>query len=722
MDSNEFQKEKTTLLEIIKKYNEVMEYYNLRIKAIPRIYSNNPSMIANFIEMYSEKIRMMEKSINKPYFARLDFNRDGEEKTEVLYIGKVGVMDEDNKNVTIDWRAPISSMYYDSNIGKASYIAPEGTCTGELLLKRQYDIEDKILINYQDVDTVSNDDLLKPYLSASADSRLKNIVSTIQQEQNEIIRQPINKNLIVQGVAGSGKTTVALHRIAYLVYNNREIIKPSQYLVIGPNKFFVNYISGVLPDLDVENVKQLTYDELCSEFLKEDIELINEDKKLIESISNEKSLSYEKFKVSMEYKKSIDLFIKELDSNIIPNKNIEIKGYEVLSSDVIKDIYFSIDQPNIYSSIKKKLDRTELLLSKYILDNYDLIISNVKNQYKKKINNEIDKTNENKNLSFIEKELKAGLKSYLRKYFNNLIPNTLAIYIKFLTNINKYISYEIYFDNSSRIQKNIQNIKEKKAEFEDLSALIYIKSKITGIEEYENYRQVAIDEAQDFGDFSFYALKYFLKNATFSIFGDLAQSIYQYRGIENWKKVAKDTFKEKCETKYLLKSYRTTTEIMNSANNITKYIGLNTAKPVIRHGKEVRYIDYTDFKNQVDTIKNTLDEYMKNEYKTIAIICKDEKEANAINSKLKEENIIINNIIDSDTQYKGGVCTITSYLAKGLEFDGVIIANVSEGEYDSKRVIDMKLLYVAMTRPLHELTVLYNNKIVEPLREEAKLS
>ena len=318
MDNIEFQKEKENLKNIIEEYEKIMEYYNQRIDVIPRIYMNNPTMIKNSIEMYSEKIRLMEKSVDKPYFARLDFARDGEEKIEQLYIGKVGVMDEDNNNITIDWRAPVSSMYYDSNIGIASYKAPEGICTGELLLKRQYDIEKRQLKSYQDVDTVSNDELLKPYLGASADNRLKNIVSTIQQEQNAIIREPLNENIIIQGVAGSGKTTVALHRIAYLVYNYRDSIKPNQYLVIGPNKFFVNYISGVLPDLDVENVKQLTYEELCAEFLNEDIKLIDEDKKLIQSIVNENLLEYEKFKVSMKFKQALDKFIKEIKESIIP--------------------------------------------------------------------------------------------------------------------------------------------------------------------------------------------------------------------------------------------------------------------------------------------------------------------------------------------------------------------------------------------------------------------
>ena len=724
MDDCELQKEKENLHNVIEKFKDVMHYYEQRIEVAPKVYKNDEAMINNAIEMYSEKIRLMRKSINKPYFARLDFARDGEEKVEKLYIGKVGVMDEDNNSITIDWRAPVSSMYYDSNVGRASYKAPEGTCTGELLLKRQYDIEDRQLKSFQDVDTVSNDDLLKPYLSASADNRLKNIVSTIQQEQNSIIREPLSKNVIIQGVAGSGKTTVALHRIAYLVYNNRDNVKPNQYLVIGPNKFFVNYISGVLPDLDVENVKQLTYEELCAEFLNEDIKMINEDKKLIQSISNEKSLKYEKFKVFMNFKKILDEFLKELNENIIPNKGIEIKGYEVISKDIIKEIYFGIEDSSVYDTIKKKIDRTNLMLSKYIGDNYDEIILKIKQQYQSKINivsKELNK-NELKKFNFVEQEVKSGCKTSIKKYFKNLIPNILNVYIKFLSNLNKYIDTEFYYEVEEKIQKNIKNLKEKKVEFEDLSALIYLKCKIIGIEPYDQYRQVAIDEAQDFGSFSFYALKCLLNNATFSIFGDLAQSIYQYRGVEDWKEVIENTFKEKCEMKYLLKSYRTTTEIMNSASNITKYINLNVAKPVIRHGEHVKYFDFKDENEQINIIKNLLDSYKKNEYKTIAIICKNEDEAILINNKLKKDNIDIKNITDSDTVYDGGICTITSYLAKGLEFDGAIVADASEAVYNSDKNIDMKLLYVAMTRPLHELNVLYNDKITHPLQSEAVAS
>ena len=683
MDIKEFKNEEEKLNHILIKYDEVMKYYKNRINSIFTTYANNQTMIENLTEIYLEKIRFMEKSLNKPYFARLDFKRYGESDIEELYIGKVGVIDEKNNNIIIDWRAPVSSMYYDSNIGDASYKAPEGTCTGKLLLKRQYEIENKQLKSYQDVDTVSNDELLKPYLEASVDNRLKNIVSTIQHEQNRIIREPVNKNLIIQGVAGSGKTTVALHRIAYLVYNNRENIKTEQYLIIGPNKFFVNYISGVLPDLDVEDVKQLTYDELCSEILQENITLIDEDVKLLKSIKNEKELTYQKIKVSMQFKKALDKYIKEIKESIIPIYGVRINEKEIISNEFIKQIYNSFEELDEYDNIKTRLMRTNLFFEKYIDENIE--------QYRE----------------YSEKELKKVLKTY----FNKLIPKIPKIYQNFLSNLDKYL--EISEDIKEQVKINIINLKNKKFEFEDLSSLIYLKAKINGIDEYGKYKQIVIDEAQDYGEFTFFSLKFILKNAAFSIFGDLAQSIYQYRSIENWESVLNNTFRNQGDIQYLLKSYRTTTEIMDSANNITKYIKLNTAKPVIRHGKKVSFIKYKEKNEQISLIKRILEQYKTQNYKTIAIICKNEEEAQELYIKLEMNDI--KNITLNDTEYNGGICIITSYLAKGLEFDGVIISNSGEEEYNSNKIIDMKLLYVAMTRPLHELTILYKNDITKPL-------
>lgn len=397
------------------------------------------------------------------------------------------------------------------------------------------------------------------------------------------------------------------------------------------------------------------------------------------SILDENELMYEKIKVSMRFKQALDKFMKEINDNIIPDKDIEIKGYKVIKKDIIKKHYFSIEDSDIYNTIKKKIDRTELILAKYIENENEEILESVRKQYKENTSNlsKENNMNELKKLDFVENKIKTGCKTYLKNYFKNIIPNIIEVYIKFLTNIKKYMEIESSYNVEQKIKANIANLKEQKVEFEDLSALIYLKSKICESGEYEKYKHIAIDEAQDFGDFSFYALKYLLKNSTFSIFGDLAQSIYQYRGIKSWKEVSNNTFESKCETKYLLKSYRTTTEIMNSANEITNYIKLNTAQPVIRHGKQVNFINYNNYIEQIDIIKNILNQYKENEYKTVAIICKDEEDALLIHKELKSENIEINIITNTDRQYDGGVCIITSYLAKGLEFDGVIISNAS---------------------------------------------
>ncbi len=703
MVEDEFKKEEQKLKEIIAKYKEVIEYYDLKLEALPRLYKKDPVTLESLLETYGKKYLLLQRSIKKPYFARIDFKDDKETEKEELYIGKVGVLDKNSKNIVIDWRAPISSIYYDSNIGRAKYMSPSGERNGELLVKRQYDIEEGELISYQDVDTVSNDELLKPYLNASADKRLKNIVSTIQSEQNNIIREKLSKNLIIQGVAGSGKTTVALHRIAYLVYNNINTIKPEQYLVIGPNKFFVDYISGILPDLDVENVSQLTYMELCENFLDEQFEEANEEEKLVTSINNIEKLKYEQLKVSMKYKEYLDKYISNLEQHVMDGKTFAVKGYEIISNKQIKDTYESIENSIVYNTIQKKVDRTALLLTKYIEDNRD--------QIKEKIEKQYEYLKDKSKYDYVIKALNTGFTQDIKKYFSKIIPKTIDLYIDFLIKLSKYCDEE--FEN--KIIENIKNIKKRIVEFEDYSALIYLKAKVIGTDKYSNYLQVVIDEAQDYGEFTFYAIKELLNKVSFSIFGDLAQSIYEYRGIKHWEDVKKLLFEDDCELMYLEKSYRTTAEIMNEANRINRKIGLKEALPVIRHGEDVEYIRFLDEAEQLNRIINNIRDYKNKGFNSIAVICKDEKEAVDIYNKLKENNIELSNIIASDSKYLGGICTITNYLAKGLEFDGVIISDASKEKYKIDKTIDMKLLYVSMTRPLHELKVLYKNEINEAL-------
>lgn len=629
------------------KYNEVIEDSNLKLKNLKEIYKYNYDAMLEEKFRLEREINSIQRAKSTPYFARIDFkSKDIDEK---YYIGKLGVSDYDNNIITVDWRAPISSIYYDSNIGDCSYEAPEGIINGELTLKRQYTIKNSELIEFNDVDTVSSDEILKPYLSVSANNRLKNIVSTIQSEQNKIIREKLGKNLIVQGVAGSGKTTVALHRIAYLVYNNRELFKPSDYMVIGPNKFFVNYISGILPDLDVNGVSEYTLEEVFEQYVDDKYNINNSLDKILDS--NDIS----KYKTSLSIKDDIDKYFDKLE--ILPKEDFKIDNKTIISKIIIKSLYDEINT-NIYISIKSRIDRLILLLNKYYDSNKESILSIlIKNNASK----ETMDTFKNKfNIS-------------LKKYFKVLNIKINSIYIDILKE--KDIEYK-------NILKNIIDI-------EDIPALVYIRYKLIGDNIYDNYKHIVIDEAQDYGEFTFYSLKCIFKNSSFSIYGDLAQSLYSYRSIDNWE-CLKEIFND-IEILKLDKSYRTTIEIMNEANIINRKLNLFEAIPVIRHGDKVEYTN--------DNILDIINE-LKTKYETIAIITKTQNESNKLYSILNKD-IDINLITSSNLNYDYNINILPSYLSKGLEFDSVIIMDT----FDKNNIIDLKLLYVSMTRALHKLYI-----------------
>lgn len=656
--------EKEHLKYTLDKYEEVIEDSNLKLKNLSKFYQHDYDSLLEEKEKLEYEIKTITKAKNSPYFARIDFETNNK---EVCYIGKKGVKDFDNNIITVDWRAPISSLYYDSNIGPASYKAPDGIINGNLLLKRQYIIENSNLISYNDVDTVSNDELLKPYLSVTANDRLKNIISTIQSEQNNIIRRSIKDNIIVQGVAGSGKTTVALHRIAYLVYNHRDIYKNNQYMIIGPNKFFMNYISSVLPDLDVNNVNQFDLIEFASYYLG---------KKLI--IHNGYT-DNSKYKSSKEFITKIEEYFTNYNKTLIPNEDIVIDNNIIVKNNIIKEIWNELETKN-YDNLKDRIDRTLLLINKYINENKINIINRINTYY--------DDLLLTKKIEIVRKE---------RTHTINEFNKNLSYYIK------KYFS-KIYKD-AITIYKEIINI--DKLYFEDISPLIYINYKLYGSNEYENIRHLVIDEAQDYNEVTFYSFKKIFKNASISIFGDIAQAIYPYRSITSWNSV-KDIID--VDILYLTKSYRTTKEIMYEANKVNRYLNLTEAIPVIREGEKVKYIDDLS----IDFIIKTINEFKTKDYHNIAIICKEEKEVDNLYCKLKDKANV--NIINNDN-YQDGILIISASTAKGLEFDAVIIYNASSNNYDINNITDMKLLYVSLTRAMHSLVVTYDKELVSILKE-----
>lgn len=721
MEIKELEKEKEKLSQTIEIIGKILDKEKVDLKKLYSDFVGDREELWRIADSKKLHISNLEIAEDKPYFARIDFTSEDDGKTSTIYIGKNGVMNDADIIVT-DWRAPISSLYYDAEVGDCSFEAPIGTIKGKMSLKRQYEIESGELQEYFDVDLVSQDSLLQKYLNSNNDARLKSIVSTIQKEQNDVIRRKMNDNIIVQGVAGSGKTTVALHRIAYLVYNYIKNIKQNQYLVIGPNPVFLKYIKSVLPELDVNGVEQWTYEEFVKNYIDADIKVNSSDKKVIESISGKRNSSIDKFKCSMKYQKMIEQFMN-LYFCSIPSKPLMLGSFEVLSSKIMTEIFQGTESKfsnNLNSRIENSIEK----LSRYI-EEHQYEINRRYSEYSYtlfKTASTDEEKNKMRSMFYKDKtEISKNCKSLLRKYFNKSKFDTIKLYKLFISTI---FDFDIYgYDKLDDLKANtMKNIKSNSYDFEDLAALLYIKSLISNNKSCEKIKHIVVDEAQDLGEFNFFTLKKTFPSASFSIFGDMAQSIYDYRGINSWNEVNENMFDNKGEIINFNKSYRTTAEIMSVADDVAESIGLGRSDLVVRHGEKVNMSEVEDSDNIPEHIAQKIAEYKEKGYKTIAIISKTELLSNYINDDLASLGINIPNVTSNDdlSNEKFKVCTISNQLAKGLEFDAVIINNASETIYSSDKKLDMKLLYVAITRALHELDIVYSGDLTKPLQKNLK--
>ena len=712
--------EKEKLEQTLEIIQEVLDVEKIDLEKLYKDFLGSRDELWSIADRKKIHISNLKTSLEKPYFARIDFTSEEDGKTSTVYIGKNSVM-KDTDIIVTDWRAPISSLYYDAEVGKCSFEAPSGTITGDMHLKRQYEIENGELIDYFDVDLVSNDSLLQKYLNSNNDARLKSIVSTIQKEQNDVIRKSLSDNLIIQGVAGSGKTTVALHRIAYLVYNYLNSIKQNQYLVIGPNPVFLKYIKSVLPELDVSGVEQCTFEQFAKLYINEEIYVSPSDKKVNESISGKRQNDVDKFKCSIQYKNMLDEFLKVYFKSITIN-DLKLGDFVVLKSSDIKEAFDST-QGTFNPTLNNRIEMTINRLCSWIENDYEKIFSRYGEYSYEKFKNVPIEEREKLRSKFSKdrEELTKNCRSTLRKYFSKVKITPTKLYKVFVNSLNDFNLYS--YKNLNVLKKEtLANIKSKHYDFEDLSALMYIKQCISPDKDFEKYKHVVVDEAQDLGEFNFYVLKKSLPSATFSIFGDLAQSIYDYRGIDNWESVNNVMFNNSGKIINFNKSYRTTAEIMNVADDVSSSIGLGRSDLVVRHGNPISFTSIDNPQEIPDLIAKRILEYKNKGYKTIAVISKTNLLSKYLNDDLAERGINIPNVSINDdlSDDKFRICTISNQLAKGLEFDAVIINNACEDIYSSQNNLDMKLLYVAITRALHELDIVYSGELTKPLSDNLK--
>lgn len=351
MEEQELVKEKQKLKEVSLKLEEEEKNIEGMLKVAANSYKKSDVIRAELIYLNEKRLKDIAGIKNKPYFARLDFKENGKE-IENFYIGKLSVLDNNTKEpVVIDWRTPVANLYYNNRLGEAEYECLDGTISGEIFLKRQYFIENKNLEKYVDIDVTGNDELLQSAISEKADDRLKNIVATIQEEQNKIIRAGMNNPLIVQGVAGSGKTTIALHRIAYLIYNYEKEFKPEDFMIIAPNRFFLNYISNILPDLGVEDVKQYTFEDFAYEVIGKKLKISDSNEKLVTIVNKEFDninkgnidimIKESKYKSSIKYKEKVDEFLKSVEENFIPKKDFKIEDIEIIKYEELNNLFIN---------------------------------------------------------------------------------------------------------------------------------------------------------------------------------------------------------------------------------------------------------------------------------------------------------------------------------------------------------------------------------------------
>jgi DNA helicase-2/ATP-dependent DNA helicase PcrA len=680
---------------------------------------------------FTLKIRNLLDARKKPYFARIDFKEDGTKEKEVLYIGKMCLIrDEDMKPVIIDWRAPVASLYYEERLGAAHYLCPKGDVTGELMLKRQFSIENGRLQDVFDIDITTNDEFLQSYLGANADNRLKDIVSTIQAEQNRIIRSDMWTPLIVQGAAGSGKTTIALHRIAYLVYTHEKSFNPESFMIIAPNTLFLNYISEILPELGVDRVRQTTFENFAMDLIGKRFKFRdpNEKLQLLASGKEQEKAGRLKeassLKCSMRFKALLDGFLDAVEASMLPNEDFIIYQEVVMRRAELQVLFLKeykrLPVKNRLEELKKHMaymasKRKSIIAAKIEKEMTDEIIR-IKSQEEDTPERQAKIadcfTKRDFRLKALDREVKKAANDYLTGILKKQAFDHYKDFILYLRDTAQDEVEAFVADWSQQV------LKSSKIEIEDLAPIIYIKYRIHGIDEKIPVRHIVIDEAQDFSAFQVFVIKNIIKDSSFTILGDLCQGIHSYRSLKSWDELAEGVFYDRrSQILTLEQSYRTTVEIMDAANHISAKMaipGVPQAKPVIRHGEPVRLIRDTDPSQLPDRIADRIQELLSRGMRLIAVIGKTSEECEILHYSLKRKIADIIHITGAEGEYKGGIMVVPAHLSKGLEFDAVIIADASKDKYHESDM-DAKLLYVAMTRAMHILDIHYKGEISQLL-------
>lgn len=694
----ELKLEKQKLKEVLKEINvQILDYVNMRKQIVGSIldlreknleqYRDDEDQYVEYFshEMYAkeEQYRLVNKNIRElsilkssPYFGKIEFKDSyGEES---IYIGRFGMTArKDYEPIIIDWRSPVCALFYEGKLGALKYQSPGGEIEAEVLSKRQFIIKKSTLLGMFDSNLDVKDEILQMVLSKNAGEKLKDIVMTIQKEQDSIIRQPRKGAVVVNGVAGSGKTTIALHRVAYLLYNYRKILQ-KKVLILGPNSIFIDYISRVLPSLGEEKVIQTTFTEFfgsimdlppAMSFREHTENFVNNNKEFIDEVI---------YKGSLQYMNDIDKLVHKVEKSCFKTENIVFYDKVILFGEQI-DKMLTYDFKNM--PLFKRIRRLKGIIYSKIKDERNILVNLIQKDYKDRIE------------SMAEEELndfQTDLEYRRRNKIRGVIGEVIKIKKEKLKWMDEPDVISIYNDFNNN----------KPLIYNDLAAILYLKAKLEGLKYNRGIRHIVIDEAQDYSPLQFWVIKELTDCKSFTIVGDINQRI-----IPSQDKCAmmelKDIFTDiEVKNFSLDKSYRSTNEIISYAN---KYLKHNKIISLVRTGKEVIEKQIDNHKELVDKILHDVVELKERGYESIAVICRDLKNTEALSNLIKRRMRI--NLIDRENMiYSSGEVILPSYFAKGLEFDAVIMVDTSQSNDDT-------LKYIMATRALHELYVYKTSSI-----------
>lgn len=591
----------------------------------------------------------LEKMIDSPFFGRVDFCYEGEEEPEQFYIG-IGNFSEKTGHVPLiyDWRAPVSGLFYDYDKGSASYTAPAGILHGEITSKWQYKIRRGKMIYEFESDVKIDDDILKAELGSNGDVQLKNIVRTIQKEQNAIIRNTKDKIMVIQGAAGSGKTSVALHRIAYLLYHDREHLKSSNILVLSPNSVFSDYISHILPELGEENIQEMSFDLYAYKELKPFVYDCEDRYHQIErelAFADEQQIKRMRWKQSKDFLDEVEAFLLELEDELMNFQTIEYKGFEKTEQEILNLFYFKFQDIPLLSRMEAVLE--------YFIDEYETL----------------------KGCTLPEEERDMLYGKFMKMYETK---DLYVLYNRFLKSFGftplPYCSYE-----------------KRLLPYEDVYPMLYLKYRLFSSTQQKTVKHLVIDEMQDYSYLQYIILKE-LFHCPMTILGDKAQTMEAE--VQDVLEFLPEIYGKQIRVIYMNKSYRNTVEIASYANKITNVQGVELFE---RHGRPVEEKTFSALTEMLDeSLKNL--KLQENEYETAAVITTTEEAAVFAYQYLKEKFPQTFYIDKDSSTFQKGLTVTTFYLAKGLEFDQVF------GISGKRNTPLLKQAgYICATRALHEL-------------------